>query len=158
MPRRLALLVVTALLLPSSLAAATPTDSPSADSTVVLRAAHLFDGTSDRLVSPGVVVVTGGKIVAAGAEAAAPAGARTIDLGDATLLPGLIDAHVHLTGEASDNWYRDFVDGCLHCRRSGRCERPATPAEPSRPASPPCATSAPTTTSTSACATPSRPG
>jgi len=40
-----------------------------------------------------------------------PAGASVIDLGDATLLPGFIDAHVHLTGESGDNWYADAVNG-----------------------------------------------
>ena len=69
----------------------------AADKTYVLKAAHLFDGKSDHVVSPGLVVVTNGKITAVGAAAAFPAGAETIDLGDATLLPGLIDAHTHLT-------------------------------------------------------------
>src|SRR6516225_3212945 len=69
----------------------------AADKTYVLKAAHLFDGKSDHVVSPGLVVVIDGKIAATGAKAAFPAGAETIDLGDATLLPGLIDAHTHLT-------------------------------------------------------------
>jgi imidazolonepropionase-like amidohydrolase len=90
---------------------AAPTPPPP--ETIVLRAAHLFDGNADKLVSPGIVVVQGAKILAVGSDAAAPAGARTIDLGDATLMPGLIDAHVHLTGEGTDNWYRDFTDGFL---------------------------------------------
>ena len=65
--------------------------------TVVIKAARLFDGKSASLVTPGVVVIADGKIVAAGANAAAPGGAELIDLGDATLLPGFIDAHTHLT-------------------------------------------------------------
>jgi len=56
----------------------------------VLRAARLFDGKSNTLVKPGVVVVTDGKIVATGTSAAIPAGVETIDLGDATLLPGFM--------------------------------------------------------------------
>lgn len=63
----------------------------------MLHAARLFDGKSDRLVTPGVVVVSRGKILAAGASATLPSGAETIDLGDATLMPGFIDAHTHLT-------------------------------------------------------------
>ncbi len=47
-------------------------------------------------LSPGEVLVEGEKIVAAGSSVAHPAGAETIDLGDTTLMPGLIDAHVHL--------------------------------------------------------------
>jgi imidazolonepropionase-like amidohydrolase len=78
---------------------------------IVIRAARLFDGVSGKLVDGGTIVVQGGRIQAVGADAQAPAGARVIDLGDATLLPGFIDAHVHLSDEASDNWYRDFFDG-----------------------------------------------
>ncbi len=69
----------------------------AADKTYVLKAAHMFDGKGDHVVSPGLVVVINGKIAATGAQAAFPAGAETIDLGDATLLPGFIDAHTHLT-------------------------------------------------------------
>ncbi|HTQ95825.1 MAG TPA: amidohydrolase family protein, partial [Candidatus Acidoferrum sp.] len=63
----------------------------------VLKAAALFDGKSDTLITPGIVVVTGGHIVAVGSGAPIPAGAEVIDLGDATLLPGFIDAHTHLS-------------------------------------------------------------
>src|ERR1700687_6082583 len=82
-----------------------------ASKTYALKAARLFDGKSDALVKPGVVIVTDGKIVAAGANAAIPAGAEVIDLGDATLLPGFMDAHTHLTDEATDDWKQDAIDG-----------------------------------------------
>src|SRR5205085_7062180 len=82
----------------------------AAPKTIVIKAAHLFDGKSDALVSPGVVVVEGNKIVAAGAKVTEPAGAEVIDLGNATLLPGLIDAHTHLTDEASNDWNKDQLD------------------------------------------------
>ncbi len=77
---------------------------------VAIRAARMFDAAGGRLVSPGLVVVEAGRIVAAGANAAIPKGARVIDLGDATLLPGFIDAHTHLTAEASTDWKQDELD------------------------------------------------
>jgi imidazolonepropionase-like amidohydrolase len=88
--------LLAALVLPVCLAAQ---QSP-AKGTVVLRAARLIDGTGAPAVQNGVVVVTDDRIVAVGSEGsvAIPAGARVIDLGDATLLPGFIDAHVHLIG------------------------------------------------------------
>jgi imidazolonepropionase-like amidohydrolase len=71
---------------------------------IVLKAARMFDGKSNSLTTPGVVVVTDKKITAVGAGATVPAGAQVIDLGDATLLPGFIDAHTHLTMMHSDDW------------------------------------------------------
>jgi imidazolonepropionase-like amidohydrolase len=76
----------------------------------VLRAARLFDGKSDKLESPGVVVVTGRKIVAVGPSAEVPEGATVIDLGDATLCPGFIDAHTHLTGQMGDDFNKYIVE------------------------------------------------
>jgi imidazolonepropionase-like amidohydrolase len=75
-----------------------------ADNTYVLKAARLFDGKSNTLVMPGLVVVIDGKIAAVGPSANIPAGAEVIDLGDATLLPGFIDAHTHLTMPFSDDF------------------------------------------------------
>ncbi len=66
-------------------------------SAYVLKAARLFDGRSARLVEPGLVIVVGNRIEALGG--AASANATVIDLGDATLLPGFIDAHTHLTSD-----------------------------------------------------------
>jgi imidazolonepropionase-like amidohydrolase len=63
---------------------------------VVIKAARLFDGRSNALQQPGLVVVREGRIVAVGAGAAIPVGAEIIDLGDATLSPGFMDAHTHL--------------------------------------------------------------
>lgn len=71
-----------------------------AQSTTVIRAARMMDGTGGPGVRNAVVVVTGERIVAAGPAASitVPAGARIIDLGDVTLLPGFIDAHTHIIG------------------------------------------------------------
>jgi imidazolonepropionase-like amidohydrolase len=63
---------------------------------IVLHAARLIDVASGRVVTPGEVLVRGDRIVEAGASVTHPAGAEVIDLGARTLLPGLMDAHVHL--------------------------------------------------------------
>jgi imidazolonepropionase-like amidohydrolase len=63
--------------------------------TYALRAARIFDSTTGAISSPGLVVVANGKIQSVGGTV--PAGAEVIDLGDATLMPGFIDAHTHLT-------------------------------------------------------------
>jgi imidazolonepropionase-like amidohydrolase len=86
---------------------------PAAGQPVVLKAAHLFDAVSGKLTDHGMVLVDGGRIVAVGSNIKVPAGARVIDLGDATLLPGFIDSHVHLSMEMSDNWYKDFYNDMM---------------------------------------------
>ncbi|NUO60539.1 MAG: amidohydrolase family protein [Hamadaea sp.] len=68
---------------------------------LALRAARLFDGESSALVEQPVVLVDQGRIVAAGTGLEPPADAEVVDLGDATLVPGLVDAHIHLTFDAS---------------------------------------------------------
>src|SRR5712672_234432 len=77
----------------------------------VLKAARMFDGKSNAVTSPGVVIVTDGQIVGVGSNAAVPAGAQVVDLGDATLLPGFIDAHTHLTMMYSEDYARAALDG-----------------------------------------------
>lgn len=69
---------------------------PAPSRSVVLHAARLLDIKNGRLVKPGEVLVQGERIVEAGSSVKHPAGAEVVDLGDRTLLPGLIDAHVHL--------------------------------------------------------------
>jgi imidazolonepropionase-like amidohydrolase len=63
---------------------------------IVLHATRLLDVAAGKIVSPGEVLVVGDRIKAAGTTVEHPAGAKVIDLGDVTLMPGLIDAHVHL--------------------------------------------------------------
>lgn len=63
---------------------------------IVLHAARLLDIESGRVVKPGEVLVRGERIVEAGSSVTHPADAEAIDLGDTTLMPGLIDAHIHL--------------------------------------------------------------
>jgi len=99
----------TVLLAPVSLAES----SGGAARPIVLKADHLFDSVSGKLVDRGVIVVSGSRIQAVGSAANIPADAQIIDLGDATLLPGFIDAHVHLTSEAGPIWYLDFYNDIM---------------------------------------------
>jgi imidazolonepropionase-like amidohydrolase len=86
---------------------------PAAPHPIVLKAAHLFDSVSGKMLEHGVVVVSGTKIQAVGSDVSIPDNAEVIDLGDATLLPGFIDAHVHLSQESTRNWYHDWFDGIM---------------------------------------------
>lgn len=92
-PRHLSQMVFSLILILSPLAAAGQTSSSPA---IVLHAARLLEIESGRMLTPGEVLVQGERIVEVGATVRHPAGAQVIDLGDRTLLPGLIDAHVHL--------------------------------------------------------------
>src|SRR5678815_4142909 len=91
-------------------------EPPIGKGVVVLKAARLIDGTGAAPINNAVVVVTDNTITAVGSanSVTVPANARTIDLGDGTLMPGFIDAHTHLIGRvlgdpAGDNaGVRDF--------------------------------------------------
>ncbi len=72
--------------------------------TIVLKAARMFDGKSKALVQNAVVIVQGDKIVDVGSNLPVPDGAKVIDLGDVTLSPGFMDAHTHLTTDFSGNY------------------------------------------------------
>ena len=76
---------------------------------MVLKAARMFDG--NRIMTPGVVVVSGSKILAVGADAVTPSGAEVMDFGDATLSPGFMDAHTHLSGMSTDDYRQAILDG-----------------------------------------------
>jgi imidazolonepropionase-like amidohydrolase len=94
--------MLTSLCLAFALSAA-----PAQDVTV-LRAARLLDVRSGTIRTPAVLVVKAGRLEQV--LAAAPPGLQVIELGDVTLLPGLIDAHTHVTGEMSGNWAQDELD------------------------------------------------
>ena len=73
-----------------------PTLQQGAAHPIVLHAARLLEIDTGRVLSPGEILVEGDRIIAVGSAVSHPTGAQLIDLGDSTLLPGLIDAHVHL--------------------------------------------------------------
>lgn len=87
----IAVIVVTLVGVP---AAQQPPSTPTAP--IVLHAARLLQVDSGNLLQPGEILVEGERIRAVGAAVDHPQGAKVIDLGDVTLTPGMIDAHVHL--------------------------------------------------------------
>lgn len=90
---------------------------------VVVRAARYLDVAAGTYVAPAVVVVRGTSIESIGA-AELPEGARVVDLGDRTLLPGLIDCHVHLTSDLESDFYAaaktTIADDALRGARNAR--------------------------------------
>jgi imidazolonepropionase-like amidohydrolase len=108
-------LLAAALGLSANLIAETPPPTPPPTLTpgpvTVLVAARMFDGKSDAIVDKAVVIVQDGRILNAGSGLVLPRGAKIVDLGDVTLLPGFIDSHTHLTGESGENYVQDFFDG-----------------------------------------------
>ena len=120
-------------------------DMVPAPALLVVRAARMLDVARGEIVTPGLVVVDSGRIRTVGA-AVVPAGARTLDLGDVTLMPGLIDAHTHLTGDYDRGWeLRSAQETPATSLSAAR----ATPPSPSAPGSPRCGISAPPTSPTS---------
>jgi imidazolonepropionase-like amidohydrolase len=69
-----------------------------------IKCGRLFDGRSETLVQNAVILVEGEKITAVGPNLSIPSGAEVVDLSSATVLPGLIDCHVHLTMELRGDW------------------------------------------------------
>jgi imidazolonepropionase-like amidohydrolase len=77
---------------------------PAAATITIIKAARLLDGRGGEAITPATIRVDGEKITDVGRDLAVPPGAKVIDLGDATLLPGLIDLHTHLTNRMGVHW------------------------------------------------------
>lgn len=94
--------------------AAAPTPPSTGSPTLLLQCDHVFDSATGLLTGPARVLVQDGRIKAMGPDVQAPAGATTLDLEGMTLLPGLIDAHTHLSflwadTTAAPNYYADYL-------------------------------------------------
>jgi imidazolonepropionase-like amidohydrolase len=86
-------LLCSSLAITTAIAAAQPASAPAP---VVLHAARLLQVDTGELLQPGEILVNGERIREAGKSVQHPEGARVLDLGDVTLMPGMIDAHIHL--------------------------------------------------------------
>lgn len=75
---------------------------PTALSRLAVHAAHMIDVVTGTRLDNAVVLIEGDRIMQVGSGLTVPAGTRTIDLGGATLLPGLIDVHAHLSSQSGD--------------------------------------------------------
>ncbi len=109
--------------------AALATTAPALADTVVVTARRMLDVDSGRMLDDPVVVVTDGRIASVAtrgqARPAVPANARRIDLGEATILPGLIDMHVHLTSNPKYGGYSglQFTDSFWVAQGAGNAGR-----------------------------------
>jgi imidazolonepropionase-like amidohydrolase len=89
------------------LASSTPAqEAPPPPQRLAIRAARLIDGTGAAPILDAVVLIEGDRVTAQGAKLAIPDGTRVIDLGGATLLPGLIDCHTHIASGDPEDYYQ----------------------------------------------------
>ncbi len=99
-------------------------ETPSEKITVV-KAAHMLDTRNGTTLDHAVILIKGERITAAGSNLAIPANAAVIDLGDMTVLPGMIDAHTHLTSNPEDAGYSSVAISVPRMALDWREERPA---------------------------------
>jgi imidazolonepropionase-like amidohydrolase len=91
------------------LAARSAAQSPdSSFRRVAIRAARLIDGRGGTPIQNAVVIIDSTRITALGSRLPIPSGTKVIDLGNATILPGLIDCHTHITGGDPGDYYQSL--------------------------------------------------
>jgi imidazolonepropionase-like amidohydrolase len=96
-------LLLTLVAVPFSASSQAP-EKPDAPERIAIRAARLLDVKTGTFVKDAVVLVENGRVVSVGTNLPIPAGTRVVDLGTATLLPGLIDCHTHIMASNSDDY------------------------------------------------------
>jgi imidazolonepropionase-like amidohydrolase len=101
----LAAAIATVLIIGAASAADAP--APAAPAVTALQCGHLIDTANGKLLGATTIVIEGGRIKEVSNGVQSPAGAKTIDLSTQTCMPGLIDAHTHLTEQTSRTQYVD---------------------------------------------------
>ena len=99
-----------ATLLAGTASAAAAQAAPAASERIAILAGSVITSADAAPAGPSVIVVEDGRIASITPGRDAPAGARVIDLGTRTVLPGLIDLHTHLTGDPGGEFWREAVE------------------------------------------------
>ena len=90
----------------------------------VIRAGRLIDTENGRVLTNQMILIENDRIKSVGANLTVPAGAKVIDLSNATVMPGFIDTHTHVTGDADENYYdmfrKSFVDNAITAHLNAR--------------------------------------
>jgi imidazolonepropionase-like amidohydrolase len=90
----------------------------------VIKAGRLIDTENGRVLTNQMILIENERIKAVGANLTIPAGAKVIDLSNATVMPGFIDTHTHVTGDADENYYdmfrKSFVDNAITAHINAR--------------------------------------